>query len=155
MYTPTMTLQDARKRKQWTQLALAFAAGMEPSTISRLETGAAPNPTHDTVRKLEIALGLTRSGAAAGLVTGPVSKAQLYAIGFNHAGQTEFVAERCGVSDELVAMMLLGPTLRTVPVTVHLAFRAVPDALTTHDMEFSPLKNDGLIEDVRRKIDEF
>ncbi len=79
---------------------------------------------------LEMAVGLTRSGTASGLVTGPVSKAQLYAIGFSHAGQTEFVAERCGVSGELVAMMLVGPSLRTVPVTVHVPLRDVPAMLT-------------------------
>ena len=79
---------------------------------------------------LEIAVGLTRSGAASGLVTGPVSKAQLYTIGFTHPGQTEFVAERCGVSSDMVAMMLVGPTLRTVPVTVHVPIRDVPDLLT-------------------------
>jgi 4-hydroxythreonine-4-phosphate dehydrogenase len=79
---------------------------------------------------LELAVGLARSGTASGLVTGPVSKAQLYAIGFVHAGQTEFVAERCGVSSDHVAMMLVGPGLRTVPVTVHVALRDVMDALT-------------------------
>lgn len=79
---------------------------------------------------LELAVGLTRSGAAGGLVTGPVSKSQLYAIGFTHPGQTEFVAERCGVACDLVAMMLVGPDLKTVPVTVHVPVRAVPDALT-------------------------
>jgi len=80
---------------------------------------------------LEIAVGLTRSGAASGLVTGPVSKAQLYTIGFTHPGQTEFVAERCGVSNDRVAMMLVGPSLRTVPVTVHHPIRDVPELLTT------------------------
>ena len=79
---------------------------------------------------LELAAGLTRSGAAGALVTGPVSKAQLYAIGFNHAGQTEFIAERCGISGENVAMMLAGPTLRTVPVTTHVALRDVADLLS-------------------------
>lgn len=79
---------------------------------------------------LEIAVGLTRSGAACALVTGPVSKAQLYAIGFTHPGQTEFVAERCGVAGDRVAMMLAGPTLRTVPVTTHVALRDVPALLT-------------------------
>jgi 4-hydroxythreonine-4-phosphate dehydrogenase len=79
---------------------------------------------------LEIAVGLTRSGVAAALVTGPVSKAQLYAVGFTHPGQTEFVAERCGVASDLIAMMLVGPGLRTVPVTVHVPLRSVPDALT-------------------------
>ena len=79
---------------------------------------------------LEFAVGLTRSGAASGLVTGPVSKAQLYAIGFVHPGQTEFVAERCGVAADLVAMMLAGPTLRVIPVTTHIPLRAVPVQLT-------------------------
>jgi 4-hydroxythreonine-4-phosphate dehydrogenase len=79
---------------------------------------------------LEMAVGLTRGGAACALVTGPVSKAQLYAVGFSHPGQTEFVAERCGVSTDHVAMMLVGPTLRTVPVTVHVPLRQVSDMLS-------------------------
>jgi 4-hydroxythreonine-4-phosphate dehydrogenase len=79
---------------------------------------------------LELAVGLTRSGAASGLVTGPVSKARLYAVGFVHPGQTEFVAERCGVSSELVAMMLAGPTLRVIPVTTHIPLADVPRSLT-------------------------
>jgi len=80
---------------------------------------------------LEIAVGLARSSAAAGLVTGPVSKAQLYAIGFTYPGQTEFIAERCGVARGNVAMMLAGPSLRTAPVTIHTALADVPRALTT------------------------
>jgi 4-hydroxythreonine-4-phosphate dehydrogenase len=48
------------------------------------------------------------------VVTGPVSKQQLYAVGFTHPGQTEFVAERCGMSADSVAMMLAGPTLKVV-----------------------------------------
>lgn len=74
---------------------------------------------------LELAAGLTRSGAASALVTGPVSKAQLYAIGFSHPGQTEFVAERCGISGDNAVMMLAGPTLRTVPVTTHVPLAEV------------------------------
>ena len=80
---------------------------------------------------LELAVGLARSTAASALVTGPVSKAQLYAVGFSHPGQTEFVAERCGVAPDRVAMMLAGPTLRTVPVTTHVPLRDVPSLLTT------------------------
>jgi len=79
---------------------------------------------------LEFAVGLTRAGTASGLVTGPVAKAQLYAIGFVHPGQTEFVAERCGVASELVAMMLMGPTLKVIPVTTHVPLRDVPDLLS-------------------------
>jgi 4-hydroxythreonine-4-phosphate dehydrogenase len=80
---------------------------------------------------LEMAIGLTRNGAASGLITGPVSKAQLHAIGFTHPGQTEFVAERCGVSGPSVAMMLAGPGLRVVLTTVHIPLAEVSRALTT------------------------
>ncbi len=80
---------------------------------------------------LEIAVGLARNGFAAGIVTGPVSKAQLYAIGFNYPGQTEFVAERCGIAASNAVMMLAGPTLRTVPITVHAPIADVPRLLTT------------------------
>jgi 4-hydroxythreonine-4-phosphate dehydrogenase len=79
---------------------------------------------------LELAVGLARSGAACGLVTGPVSKVQLYGIGFAHPGQTEFVAERCGIARENVVMMLAGPTLRTVPITTHVPLKDVSGLLS-------------------------
>ena len=80
---------------------------------------------------LEIAVGLARNGFAGGIVTGPVSKAQLYAIGFNYPGQTEFVAERCGIAAANAVMMLAGPSLRTVPITVHTPLAEVTRLLTT------------------------
>ncbi|NJC05927.1 4-hydroxythreonine-4-phosphate dehydrogenase [Sphingomonas kaistensis] len=86
---------------------------------------------HCSLDSLELAVGLARSGSCAGVITGPVAKHQLYSIGFSHPGQTEFVAERCGVSPSNVAMMLAGPTLRTVPVTTHLPLRDVAAVLTT------------------------
>ena len=86
---------------------------------------------HTSLDSLEIAVGLARSGSAAAVVTGPVAKEQLYAIGFSHPGQTEFVAERCGVAPNNVVMMLAGPTLRTVPVTTHLALSEVPAHLNS------------------------
>ena len=49
---------------------------------------------------------------------------------FPHPGQTEFVAERCGVSPENVVMMLAGPTLRTVPLTTHVPLGEVLGALS-------------------------
>jgi 4-hydroxythreonine-4-phosphate dehydrogenase len=79
---------------------------------------------------LEMAFGLTRSGAADALVTGPVSKAQLRDIGFTHCGQTEFIAERCGMSKDNTVMMLAGPTLRVVPITTHVPLEAVPALLS-------------------------
>lgn len=86
---------------------------------------------HCSLDSLELAVGLARSGSASAVVTGPVAKQQLYAIGFSHPGQTEFVAERCGVATGNVAMMLAGPSLRTVPVTTHVALADVPARLTS------------------------
>lgn len=98
---------------------------------------------------LELAVGITRSGAASALVTGPVSKAQLYGVGFTYPGQTEFIAERCGIAGEMVAMMLAGPTLRAVPVTTHIALRDVPALLTT---ELIVLKGRALIRGLQRQL---
>jgi 4-hydroxythreonine-4-phosphate dehydrogenase len=103
--------------------------------ISAAEEVAPGHPSvagaHGSLDALELAVGLARSGSASGVVTGPVAKEQLYAIGFQHPGQTEFVAERCGVSPSNVVMMLAGPTLRTVPVTTHLPLSQVPQALNS------------------------
>jgi 4-hydroxythreonine-4-phosphate dehydrogenase len=79
---------------------------------------------------LELAAGITRQGMAAALVTGPVSKAQLFAIGFTYPGQTEFVAERCGIAPANAVMMLAGPSLRTIPLTVHVPLADVPRLVT-------------------------
>jgi 4-hydroxythreonine-4-phosphate dehydrogenase len=77
------------------------------------------------------ATALAASGEAGGVVTGPVSKARLAEVGFEHPGQTEFVAQGCGVQPDEAVMMLAGPNLRTVPVTVHIALSSVPQALTS------------------------
>ena len=113
----------------------AFADALPVIRVDGAEAPVPGTPTLEGARSafdaLELAVGLTRSGAASALVTGPVSKAQLYAVGFTHPGQTEFVAERCGIAPDMVAMMLAGPTLRTVPVTTHVPLRDVPDLITT------------------------
>ncbi|MDO7834003.1 4-hydroxythreonine-4-phosphate dehydrogenase PdxA [Sphingobium sp. HBC34] len=79
---------------------------------------------------LEVAVGLARSGSAAGVVTAPVGKEQLYGVGFTHPGQTEFIAERCGVAPHNAVMMLAGPSLKVVPITIHIPLAQVPAALT-------------------------
>ncbi len=84
---------------------------------------------HCAMQALEMATGYARSGNAAGLVTGPVSKSQLYAIGFTYPGQTEFVAERCGIAKNNAVMMLAGPDLRVVPMTTHIPLSSVAEQL--------------------------
>ena len=70
-------------------------------------------------------------GKASGVVTAPVAKAQLARVGFEFPGQTEFLAAACGLGPDEVVMMLAGPSLRAVPVTVHCALADVPRLLDT------------------------
>jgi 4-hydroxythreonine-4-phosphate dehydrogenase len=113
----------------------AFDVGLPIFQIAAGKTDVPGQPSvsgaHCSLDALELAVGLARAGSAAAVVTGPVAKEQLYAIGFQHPGQTEFVAERCGVSPGNVAMMLAGPSLRTVPVTTHLPLAEVSRVLTS------------------------
>lgn len=116
------------------------AAGVFPLALPVLAVQGAgairlgqPDPAGARVAldSLELGVGLVREGAAGALVTGPIAKANMYEIGFRYPGQTEFVAERCGVAAENIAMMLVSEALTTSPVTIHLALRDVFDALTT------------------------
>ena len=113
----------------------AFDVGLPLIQILSPEEDRPGHPSvagaHCSLDALEIAVGLARSGSASGVVTGPVSKEQLYSIGFQHPGQTEFVAERCGIAASNVVMMLAGPTLRTVPVTTHIPLNSLPEQLNS------------------------
>ncbi|MEP9360754.1 4-hydroxythreonine-4-phosphate dehydrogenase PdxA [Sphingomonas sp. KR3-1] len=116
------------------EAADAFERGLPVLAVNDTIDVTPGSPDEDSAKaalqSLELAVGLSNAGAAGGVVTGPVSKAQLYKIGFTHPGQTEFVAERCGISPENAVMMLAGPTLRVVPITVHEPLARVPELLT-------------------------
>ncbi len=95
-----------------------------------------PSAAHagSVLRWIETAAGLALSGAAAGLVTGPIAKAPLYEAGFKFPGHTEFLGEltrgyaQDGPRGPL--MMLAAPGLRTTLVTIHEPLAAVPRLLT-------------------------
>ena len=74
---------------------------------------------------------LTKRGEAAALVTAPIAKALLAQVGFAYPGQTEFVAAACSYAPGDAVMMLAGPQLRTVPLTVHVALKDVPGLITS------------------------
>ena len=78
-----------------------------------------------------LVLALALGGHAGALVTAPVAKARLAEVGFAHPGQTEFLGASCGVPEADAVMMLAGPSLRVVPVTVHVALAEVPRLLST------------------------
>jgi 4-hydroxythreonine-4-phosphate dehydrogenase len=116
------------------QADAAFDFGLPLIQLNTPDSDTPGHPSvsgaHTSLDSLEMAVGLARSGSASAVVTGPVAKEQLYAIGFAHPGQTEFVAERCGVSPQNVVMMLAGPSLRTIPLTTHLPLAEVPARLS-------------------------
>ncbi|MBI4273494.1 MAG: 4-hydroxythreonine-4-phosphate dehydrogenase PdxA [Rhizobiales bacterium] len=74
------------------------------------------------------------AGRARALVTNPVAKSILYAAGFAEPGHTEYLAalaREIGGRDVRPVMMLWSPDLAVVPVTIHLALKDVPRALST------------------------
>jgi 4-hydroxythreonine-4-phosphate dehydrogenase len=91
-------------------------------------------PGEDSARlalaSLELAATLAVEGHASALITGPIAKAELAAIGFAFPGQTEYVADASRVPADDAVMMLAGPQLRTVPMTVHCALAEVPALLS-------------------------
>ena len=79
---------------------------------------------------LQLGAKCALEGVAGGLVTAPVSKGALADIGWDYPGQTEFLADVCGRPYRDAVMMLAGPSLRAVPLTVHVALAEVPALLS-------------------------
>jgi 4-hydroxythreonine-4-phosphate dehydrogenase len=83
---------------------------------------------------IEMAVTLTMAGRTSAVVTNPIAKAVLYEAGFGFPGHTEFLADLAaratGVDSLLPVMLLAGPKLRSVPVTIHIPLKDVPGALT-------------------------
>ena len=77
---------------------------------------------------LDQAVAELRCGRAAAVVTGPVSKEGLQAVGFPFPGQTEFFAHAFGVAD--FAMLLTGPRLTVGLTTIHEPLAMVPSLLS-------------------------
>ncbi|MEQ5788653.1 4-hydroxythreonine-4-phosphate dehydrogenase PdxA [Erythrobacter sp. NFXS35] len=112
----------------------ASAAGLP--VMAGLDAPWAPgSPDSEGARlalaSLSWATKFSLSGVASGLVTAPVAKSALAAIGWDYPGQTEFLAEACDLAYRDAVMMLAGPSLRTVPLTVHTPLAEVPTLLST------------------------
>ncbi|MEM1196882.1 MAG: 4-hydroxythreonine-4-phosphate dehydrogenase PdxA [Pseudomonadota bacterium] len=116
------------------EAAMAWSAGLP--VMAGLDVDYTPGtPSPDGARlalsSLKWATQMALRGEVAGLVTAPVAKTELTAIGFGFPGQTEFLADACDRQAEDAVMMLAGPSLRTVPVTVHCSLAQVPGRLTS------------------------
>ncbi|MGH6859974.1 MAG: 4-hydroxythreonine-4-phosphate dehydrogenase PdxA [Phyllobacterium sp.] len=106
---------------------------LENRQVDRPGTPLAENAA-GTIEAIERAVALTLSGQARAVVTCPIAKKPLYEAGFEFPGHTEFLAHLAGLhlgQTVTPVMMLAGPLLRAVPVTIHIAVREVPAILDT------------------------
>ena len=81
---------------------------------------------------LEYAAQQLRDGLADAVVTGPVAKEHLQAIGFAFPGQTEFFTARLGAQS--TAMCLTGKHLTVGLVTIHIPLAEVARAITVTEI---------------------
>ena len=110
--------------------SFADALPVLPIELARPVVPGQADPTcaPAVLRSIETAVRLVGSGRASAVVTNPISKSVLYAAGFGFPGHTEYLAALTGAAAAPV-MMLAGPSLRVVPVTIHLALAEALRAL--------------------------
>lgn len=87
-----------------------------------------------TIAAIETGVELALTGRVAAVVTNPIAKSVLYGAGFGFPGHTEFLADlgqKVTGQPVTPVMMIAGPALRTIPVTIHIPLSAVPETLTT------------------------
>ncbi len=77
---------------------------------------------------LDAAITAAGAGAADGIVTAPISKEAWHLAGIDFPGHTEVLARRFEAPRS--AMLFVGPTLRVILVTIHVALRDVPRLVT-------------------------
>jgi 4-hydroxythreonine-4-phosphate dehydrogenase len=97
-----------------------------------------PDNAAGTIEAIDRATALVLAGEASALVTGPIDKKALYDFGFRHPGHTEYLADLCArrLGRPFTPVMLLtGPELSCVPVTIHIPLAEVPRQLTAELIE--------------------
>jgi 4-hydroxythreonine-4-phosphate dehydrogenase len=119
--------------------ALASGRLSREADYSIIGPSIACAPGHPTPETARVALEALEEGVRLGLhheidaiVTGPIHKARMYEVGFTFPGQTEFFADRCGVSN--FAMLLTGGKLTVALVTTHIPLREVSDKLRSAEI---------------------
>lgn len=90
---------------------------------------SSPLDAKGVIDSIDRAVADVRSGSASALVTCPIAKKTLYDAGFAYPGHTEYLAHLAG--GVFPVMMMAGPSLRTVPVTIHEPLTRVPALLST------------------------
>jgi len=143
------------------QAASTFADRLPVIPLSRTVNALPGSPSVDTassvLESIERAVEYTLKGQAKALITNPIQKETLYDAGFIFPGHTEYLADLVGGGMQPV-MMLASPTLRVVPLTVHVPLRTALDQLTTAaiveqgQLVLAALKRDFAIEAPRLAV---
>jgi 4-hydroxythreonine-4-phosphate dehydrogenase len=118
-------LESGKLDPDFTYRVLGNAEGVIPGKPTPESAGRAFAALEDAAR-------LTREGALAAVVTGPIHKARIQAAGFKFPGQTEFFADRWGARN--FAMLLTGGPLTVALVTAHVPLKDVPRLLRENDI---------------------
>lgn len=108
-------------------VALNAHAKAEPGHIKAEDAAA-------VVEAIERSVAMIRSGQASAMATNPINKEALYRAGFAYPGHTEFLgalAEAWVGHTLRPVMMIAGPDLRTVPITIHIPLASVVPSLST------------------------
>jgi 4-phospho-D-threonate 3-dehydrogenase / 4-phospho-D-erythronate 3-dehydrogenase len=79
------------------------------------------------------ACDLAMAGEVDAVVTAPLNKAAMHLAGYEYAGHTELLTERTGA--ERVSMLLVGPNLRIVHVSTHVALEEAIARVTQRRVE--------------------
>lgn len=82
---------------------------------------------------IEEAVRLVNSGHCSAIVTCPISKKSLQQAGYPYPGHTEMLAALTGA--DKVRMMMAGPRLKVVLVTIHVPLGRVSQLLTQEEIE--------------------
>jgi 4-hydroxythreonine-4-phosphate dehydrogenase len=81
------------------------------------------------IESIDRAIDAALDGTAAAMATNPIQKSRLYDAGFTAPGHTEYLGQRAGLWHPPI-MLLAGPNLKVVPVTIHLSVKDAVAALT-------------------------
>jgi 4-hydroxythreonine-4-phosphate dehydrogenase len=119
------TLRDPRLPRgfRFEILGRTEGPGIRPGQLTRASA-------REALRALKEAVADCRSGRFAAMVTGPVSKESIAQIEPGFAGQTEFLAQRCGLPGDASVMVLTDPKLTVALCTNHCALKEALRRLT-------------------------
>ena len=128
---PVTQIEDPSQANEvfGTALPVLDAPQPKPSRAAWIDTR---NSQH-VIDVIKLATSLCLGRQCSAMVTNPIHKDALYAVGFRHQGHTDFLASLAATDAAPLqeVMMLVAGGLRAVPITVHVPLAQVPTLLTT------------------------